>query len=135
MLGFFGLNKINSKTIQYGMLLGFLLFLVFTFITYGLKTTTTTNAGFLVSLTVVFIPILSTILLKKKVEYKLITSILVAIIGIALLTIKLPFKIHMGDLLCISAALAYAFHITVADYASKQVDLGIMQLVLLLFTA
>ncbi|MHC0036638.1 DMT family transporter [Pseudoneobacillus sp. C159] len=125
------LRHINRKTWQYGALLGFILFAVFTAITFGLKTTTTSNAGFLVSLTVIFVPLINIILFKKKLESKLIISLLLAIIGIAFLTVKLPFKMTPGDLLCMATALFYAIHITVVGFAAKEVDtlnLGILQL-------
>lgn len=60
------LRKVDIKTLKYGALLGFLLLGVFTCITFGLKTTTTSNAGFLVALTVIFVPILDRILFKKE---------------------------------------------------------------------
>lgn len=60
------LRKADIKTLKYGALLGFLLLGVFTCITFGLKTTTTSNAGFLVALTVIFVPILDRVLFKKE---------------------------------------------------------------------
>ncbi|MEC1722817.1 DMT family transporter [Schinkia azotoformans] len=125
------LRHTNFKTIKYALLLGFLLFLVFVTVTYGLNTTTTTNAGFLVSLTVIFVPLFSIFIFKKKLELRLLLSILIALTGIALLTIHPPFKIMTGDLLCIGTALFYALHITVAGVAAKEVDtlnVGILQL-------
>jgi drug/metabolite transporter (DMT)-like permease len=125
------LRQINLKTIKYASLLGFILFIVFTAITFGLKTTTTTNAGFLVSLTVIFVPLINIFVFKRKIELKLMISIMLAIIGIALLTIQLPFKITVGDLLCMATALFYAIHIIVVGFAAQEVDtlnLGILQL-------
>lgn len=125
------LRKVNVKTIRYAMLLGFILFIMFTALTFGLKTTTTSNAGFLVSLTVVFVPLLHTFLFKKKIENKVVVSIVLALTGIALLTIQLPFTFKIGDLFCIAAALCYALHINMVSTAAQKVDtlsLGILQL-------
>lgn len=125
------LRYINRKTLYYAMLLGLLLFLVFTAITFGLKTTSTSNAGFLVSLTVVFVPLISSFIFKKKIENKLIVSIILALTGIAFLTIKLPFNFAIGDLLCMAAAGFYAIHILVVGSAAQKVDtlnLGVLQL-------
>ncbi|MGE7824075.1 DMT family transporter [Paenibacillus sp. NPDC093718] len=125
------LRQVNVKTIRYAMLLGFILFIMFTALTFGLKTTTTSNAGFLVSLTVVFVPLLHTFLFKKKIENKVVVSIVLALTGIALLTIQLPFTFKMGDLFCIAAALCYALHINLVSTAAQKVDtlsLGILQL-------
>jgi drug/metabolite transporter (DMT)-like permease len=125
------LRQVNLRTIRYAMLLGSILFIMFTALTFGLKTTTTSNAGFLISLTVVFVPLIHTFLFKKKIEKKLIASILLALTGIALLTIQLPFTFKIGDLFCIAAALCYALHINVVSSAAQKVDtlsLGILQL-------
>lgn len=125
------LRQVNVKTIRYAMLLGFILFIMFTALTFGLKTTTTSNAGFLVSLTVVFVPLLHTFLFKKKIENKVVVSIMLALTGIALLTIQLPFTFKIGDLFCIAAALCYALHINMVSTAAQKVDtlsLGILQL-------
>ncbi|TQR19420.1 DMT family transporter [Psychrobacillus vulpis] len=125
------LLQVNLETLKYAMLLGFLLFMVFTSITYGLKTTTTSNAGFLVSLTVVFVPLISAVVLKKKLETRLLFSIMLAIIGIGFLTIQLPFKVSIGDILCSAAAFFYAIHIIVTGFTAQKVDalnLGILQL-------
>ncbi|MFC7679840.1 DMT family transporter [Paenibacillus sp. GCM10028914] len=125
------LRKVNLTTLRYAMLLGLLLFLTFTAITFGLKTTTTSNAGFLVSLTVVFVPLISSFIFKKKIENKLIISVILAMSGIAFLTIQLPFTFTIGDLLCMAAAFFYAIHIIVLGSAAQKVDtlnLGILQL-------
>lgn len=124
-------RKMDSNTLKYSLLLGFILFLVFTFITFGLQTTTTSNAGFLVSLTVVFVPLISTIVLRRKMESKQIISIALSIIGIGFLTIQLPFHINLGDVFCVLAAFLYASHILIASSAVKKVDplnLGMLQL-------
>lgn len=115
-------RKMDSNTLKYSLLLGFILFLVFTFITFGLQTTTTSNAGFLVSLTVVFVPLISTIVLRRNMASKQIISIALSIIGIGFLTIQLPFHINLGDVFCVLAAFLYASHILIASSAVKKVD-------------
>ncbi|GAB6930334.1 DMT family transporter [Paenibacillus sp. JCM 10914] len=125
------LRQIDATTIRYAMVVGVILFIMFTALTFGLKTTSTSNAGFLVSLTVVFVPLLHTFLFKKRMEKKTMFSISLALIGIMLLTVKLPLTFNAGDLLCIIAALCYALHINVVSVAARKVDalnLGIMQL-------
>jgi drug/metabolite transporter (DMT)-like permease len=125
------LRKINWITLKYSILLGFLLFVVFTAIAIGLETTTTTKAGFLVSLTVVFVPLFCTIILKEQLTRRLVFSVILAIVGIGLLTVKIPFIVTLGDLLCVLAAITYAIHILVVGSAAFKVDtltLGILQL-------
>lgn len=125
------LKQLNYITLKFSMLLGFILFLVFATITFGLKTTSASNTGFLVSLTVIFVPIIHVFVYKTKIERKIKISILGALVGIALLTIQSPFQIVLGDILCIMGAFFYALHITVVGVVTNKVDplnLGITQL-------
>ncbi|KEO82329.1 DMT family transporter [Tumebacillus flagellatus] len=124
-------RTMNVKTLLYSFCLGLLLFAVLTCITVGLKTTTTSKAGFLQSLTVVFVPLIGAFLLKSKITPKTILSVLIAIMGIGCLTIEFPLTVSIGDLWCMASALFYAIHILLASNVSKKVDtlsLGIMQI-------
>jgi drug/metabolite transporter (DMT)-like permease len=125
------LIKTDFKTIMYGFVLGSILFLVFVSITFGLKSTSASNAGFLVSLTVIFVPILSTIFLKKKPEKRFFLGACLALIGIGLLSLNNQLKVSHGDLFCILGAVLYAIHILVTGKLTMNVDsitLGILQL-------
>ncbi|WP_141430748.1 DMT family transporter [Bacillus sp. 03113] len=124
-------RTINLVTLKYGFILGFLLFSVSASVILGLKTTSASNAGFLASLTVIFIPLLSIVLFKENLNYRQIISAFFAITGIGLLTLKDHFTINPGDLLCVLAAILYAFHIIVTGIAAKVANtlhLGILQL-------
>lgn len=125
------LKKTDGITMKYAAILGFILFIIFIFITFGLKTTTTSNAAFLISLTVVFVPLINAVIFKNKLTWKLILSIMLAIIGVGFLTIEIPFSITVGYVLCVLAALFYASHIIIVGIAAPQVNtlqLGIWQL-------
>ncbi|WNS76258.1 DMT family transporter [Bacillus sp. DTU_2020_1000418_1_SI_GHA_SEK_038] len=125
------LRHVDRETLKFSIILGSILFLIFTMLTYGLKTTTTSNAGFLVSLTVIFVPILNTFVFKNKIDLNLKLSILIALTGIAFLTVQLPFHVLPGDLLCVMCAFLYAIHIIITGHAAPKVDtlnLGIIQL-------
>jgi len=124
-------RSIHFVTLKYGFILGFLLFVVSASVILGLKTTSASQAGFLASLTVIFIPLLSIVLFRDRLSYRLIISSLVAMTGIGLLTLNNQLTINSGDLLCILAALFYAFHIIVTGMAAKvanTLQLGILQL-------
>lgn len=121
----------DYKTIKYAFLLGSILFSVFASVTFGVKSTSASNAGFLVSLTVIFVPLLIAILLRKMPEKKIILGVLLALTGIGFLTLKNQFTINSGDFLSILGALFYAIHIIVTGKLTKDVDsitLGVLQL-------
>ncbi|WP_042204183.1 DMT family transporter [Paenibacillus camerounensis] len=125
------LRRIDLRTVKYGALLGFLLLGVFTCITFGLQTTTTSNAGFLVALTVVFVPLLEVLVFRKKVSPPQVFGTLLAIAGIGLLTLNGSLRIQPGDFLCILSAVFYAVQILVTGKAVKSCDslnIGILQL-------
>lgn len=124
------LININFKTIKNSLILGFILFLVFAFMTLGINFTSASNAGFIMGLTVVMIPILMVLLFKQNLDKKLILSVFISIIGISLLTLKDSLSFNSGDLLCIMSSLFAAFHIIFTGKLTKEVDsinLGIMQ--------
>ncbi|MGG3467631.1 DMT family transporter [Neobacillus pocheonensis] len=123
--------KADFKTIKYAFVLGTILFSVFASITYGIKTTSASNAGFLVSLTVIFVPLLLAVFFKKMPEKRIIFGVSLALTGIGFLTLNHQFKISIGDFLCILGALFYAIHIIVTGKLTKNADsitLGVLQL-------
>ncbi len=125
------LIRINFKTFFYGFILGTLLFLMMFVVTIGLKFTSISNAGFLFSLSVVFVPLLLAIFFRKKPEKKVVLGVCFTITGIALLTLNTKLTINTGDYLVIMGAIFYAIQVIVTDKLTKKVDsitLGILQL-------
>ncbi|KAB2331201.1 DMT family transporter [Cytobacillus depressus] len=122
---------IDFHIIKYGFLLGTILFLAISVVTIGVESTSVSNAGFLFSLAVVFVPLLLAVFFRQKVEKRIIFGVGFAILGIALLTLNNGLKISSGDFLIILGALFYAIYIIVTDKLTKNVDsitLGILQL-------
>jgi drug/metabolite transporter (DMT)-like permease len=123
--------KTDLKTVKYAFVLAVILFGVFITMTFGLENTSASNAGFLVSLSVVFIPIISFAFLKQKIEKKVIVGICFAFLGIALLTLNNELRVGSGDLLCILCAILFALHIIVTGNYTQNVDsisLSVLQL-------
>jgi drug/metabolite transporter (DMT)-like permease len=125
------LLNINLKTLWYALILGTILSFVFVAMTYGVANTTASNAGFMVSLTMLFIPMISWLIFKRRPPTKVLVSLGIALIGIALLTLNSSLSMGIGDILCILCAIFNAIHIIVTDKLTKDVDsitLGILQL-------
>ncbi len=123
--------KASAKTYKYALILAFILFLVFIFMTFGLKFTSASNAGFLASLSVIIIPIISFLVLKQRIERRVLLGVGLAVIGIALLTLDEAFKINFGDILYIGCAILYAVHVVATGIFTRNVDsvaLSILQL-------
>ncbi|MCM3172643.1 DMT family transporter [Paenibacillus sp. MER 99-2] len=125
------LFRMDLRTLIAGAVMGTALFAAFVFITYGVQRTTTSQAGFLISLAVIFVPILTTIIHRRMPDTRLMLSIIVAVTGLGLLTLQHELSLHTGDILCIVAALIYAIYIMIAGKFTPKHDpltLGTVQL-------
>ena len=81
--------------------------------TYGLKETSATNAGLLISLTIIFTPILESAWSKRWLPRGYFIAVTVSLIGVLLLVSGNGFKVpNIGDLLMLAAALIRTFHVT-----------------------
>ena len=123
--------EINKGTIKHSFILGILLFSMFVTMAFGLEHTTASNAGFLISLAVVLIPIFSSIFLKDKIERRVIIGVILAFVGIALLSLDTELKINTGDLFCLLCAVVSAAHVIVVGIftqESEPITLGVLQL-------
>ncbi|MFF2755264.1 DMT family transporter [Psychrobacillus sp. NPDC058041] len=110
------LKKVNRSTMIKGALLGIILYLAFALQTIGLQFTTPSKNAFLTSVNVVIVPFIGFLFYKKKIDmYELIGAIL-AVMGIAVLSLKLSSEVNIGDLLTLCCAIGFAFHIF---YTSK----------------
>ncbi|MDU1911390.1 DMT family transporter [Fusobacterium sp.] len=121
---FFHKRILNSDkvTLKYSVILGILAFISVLTMTIGVKYTSASNAGFLISLSVVMIPVISVIFLKKKIKFRLLVSVILASMGIAFLTLNEQLTINKGDLLCIICAFAFALQVLVMEQIPKNAD-------------
>lgn len=122
--------KADRRTVGYAAYLSAILLVVFATMTYGVQLTSVSNAGFLVSLTMVFIPLEVWLMYRRRPTRKVIIATAMATLGIALLTLGPALSVGIGDLLCIFCAISCAFHIVMTDRFTQRVDsihLGILQ--------
>lgn len=88
----------------------------------GIAYTTAGKAGFLTALYVVLVPVLG-IFLKKRPKPILWVSVALACVGLYFLCFTdKTFSLAMGDMLMLSGAVLFAFHILVIDHFSPLVD-------------
>lgn len=123
--------KINKETIIYATLQGFLLFAVFSLSLLGLKTTSASNAGFILSLTVVLVPIFVSVLERQLPSRAVSFAVVMTMVGISILTLKSSFTFQIGDILVAIAAVCYAIYLIVNSKVTKNVDsiaFGVYQL-------
>lgn len=124
-------KEIDFITLKYAAILGTILFSILTFMTFGVKYTSVSNAGFLTCLAGVFIPILAFLFLRQKQEPKVWVSACLAVIGVYLLTIHETIHFNIGDFYCVICSLIFAIYIMITNRLTRMVDsvlLGVLQL-------
>ena len=106
-------TRISAAELRVGAILGVLLAAVFAFETFGIAHTSATNAGLIISLTIVFTPILDSFVSGRRLPRKFFLAATVAVIGIVLLAGNGAFcPPSLGDLLVLIAAIVRAAHVT-----------------------
>lgn len=107
----------NRQELIYSALLGCFVFGLTALYMYGLKTTDASTAGFLAGTTVVMVPVLNAIVKRKLPEKKVFLATVLAICGVALMSVSDGFVITAGAWLCIGGATCYAVQIIITDRA------------------
>jgi drug/metabolite transporter (DMT)-like permease len=106
-------NRITAAEWRAGVLLGMVLAAVFAFETFGIANTSATNAGLIISLTIVFTPILDSAMSGRRLPGRFFLAAMIAIGGVALLASNGVFRPpSLGDLLILVAAIIRAIHVT-----------------------
>lgn len=125
------IRKADRVVIKYSIILGVLAVIAVLSMTFGVQYTTASNAGFLISLSVVMIPLISVVVLKKRIKAKLLLSVILATIGIVCLTLNEQLTINKGDILCILCATSFAVQVLIMERIPKSADsvaIGALQL-------
>jgi drug/metabolite transporter (DMT)-like permease len=105
------LKQRNLKLILSGVFIGFWLFLGYATQTIGLLYTTSSKAGFITGLSVVFVPLFSLFLLKQFPSKNAVFGVLVATVGLFLLTTTDITALNSGDGFVFVCAISFALQI------------------------
>lgn len=115
-------EEVKKSTILGGIACGIVLTVAMSFQQLGLtgvNATTAGKAGFITALYIVLVP-LTGIFLGKKINLKTWLCVLLATVGLYLLSIKQGFSIEIGDFLVLISAFFYALHILIIDHFSPK---------------
>lgn len=106
-----------------GVVCGLALFVASSLQQVGLQYTTAGKGGFITALYVVIVPIFSFIFLKKRARALVWVSVIIATVGLYLLSIKgADLSIQKGDFLMILCAFVFTLHILFIAHFSPNVD-------------
>jgi drug/metabolite transporter (DMT)-like permease len=115
------LKKINLPFLKKGVLLGLFLSSGYIFQSFGLTLTTVSNTGFITGLYVVFTPIIAAVILRKNITLVEWFAVLIATVGLALLSFN-GVEFGVGEFLVLIGALLFALHIVGLGEWSKGLD-------------
>ncbi|WP_432353340.1 DMT family transporter [Sporosarcina sp. A2] len=105
------LLRISKSVLLKGGLLGLFLYGAFAFQTVGLQFTTPSNNAFLTAVNVLIVPFIAFVLYRRKVSAFELVGAVIAMTGIALLSLNGTLSINPGDVLSLLCAVFFAFHI------------------------
>ncbi len=117
--------KKNRKYILKLIILSILLYIAYYAQTVGLKYTTSSKSAFITGLYVIFTPIFALFFTKEKLTLKLSISLLLSLMGLALLSniTFMHFEINIGDLITIISAVTFAIQIVLTNIYAKEIDI------------
>lgn len=127
-------NKVitmSKKELGYGFFLGILLFISYYLQTYGLKYTTASKNAFITTLYVILVPFLHWGFNRVRPTGNNLTAAVIAVIGLALLSLKGDLTINYGDFLTLLCGISFAVHIVFLDRYTASYDpvrLTVMQM-------
>ena len=129
------LNKINKKTILYGIILGLFLFSAFATQTFGLAYTKSSIVAFITGLNVIVVPFLAYFIFKDYISKNVLIATVIAVVGLYLLTMSGALTIGKGELLTLICAFLFALQIIFTGKFSKEVNVFLLVLFQLITVA
>lgn len=105
-----------------GGLLGVFLFVSYFFQTYGLKYTTASKNAFITTLYVILVPFLHWFFNRKKPSRNNVAAAVLAVFGLALLSLEGDLSVNLGDILTFICGFFYAIHIVFIDRYTEEHD-------------
>lgn len=108
------LRLLTWREIRGGVVLGLILAAIFLLETVGVVHTSATNAGLIISLTMVFTPLAESLLARTRPSLSFVAAATLSVVGVGLLTQGAGFqRPGLGDLLVFVVAVIRALHVVV----------------------
>ncbi|MED4584297.1 DMT family transporter [Brevibacillus choshinensis] len=102
------LRSASMETWKIGGIFGVFLAVIFLLEMFGVSHTSASNAGFIISLCIVFLPVLDGLWQKRFPEPALLGAVALTVIGTGFLTLRGGYSFSLGDLLILGAAVVRA---------------------------
>lgn len=105
------LRRLSLRGWLAGLGIGTFLFLGYAFQTFGLAYTTSSEAGFITGLSVIIVPVAAAVLDRRRPDGWVVTGVLAATLGLALMSLQGSWLPGPGDLLMLLCAFSFAAQI------------------------
>lgn len=123
------LTRLNLRTVRAGLIAGAFLTAGYVFQTWGLQHTTASKAAFITGMFVVFTPVLQAVLMRRVPSWATIVGVLLAVLGLWLISGADGSGWSLGDTLVLVCAIAYSLHMIVLGSVGRHHDIGALTLV------
>ena len=99
--------------------------------TWGVHLTSATNAGLIISLSIIFTPLLESVWLRRWLPRPFFIAVTLAVVGVALLVSGSGFHAPtLGDLLMLAAAAVRAVHVTASGVLTRAATMSTVNVTL-----
>lgn len=115
-------RSLTRPVIMAGVITGALVFISFSCLVIGVEYTTTSNAGFITSLMVVFIPFVEKYGYGRPVRAGILFPSALSAAGVGFLTLHRGLSLNPGDLLCLCGAMLNAVQVCYASCLLVRMD-------------
>lgn len=123
LIFFRSMKSLDMKTIKSSVLAGSVLFLSFAFQTIGVDYSSASKVAFITGLSVVLVPIFSSMIFKEKLSKSVWFGAILACMGLAMMTIEgMSFKLQLGDLAALIGAISFAIYMILVEHHTKKVN-------------
>ncbi len=113
-------QRVTRAQVPWMILAGSLMFAGAGFQQAGLATTTVGNASFITGLYVVLVPLILSLVWKKRVAWLSWLAVLLAVVGVMLLSLQGSLRLAPGDALELAGAVMWALHIILVGRLAGQ---------------
>lgn len=111
------------KNWKISLIAGSLYFISIVTQTIGLQFTSASKGAFITALGVIFVPLFMSVFAKRKIPYLLWIAVIMAIVGVGLLSFSKLEPISWGDPLILICAIAYALYVIYLDNHVKEIEI------------
>lgn len=135
VVSFNKLKKITKYELKAGIIVGFFMFLGFSFQTVGLQYTTAGVSAFITAANVVMVPFLYWGLTRKRPNRFEIVGAISCFFGITILSFEKNLGVGFGEALTFLCAIGFALQIVSVGFFAKQVDPFVLSTIQFYFTS